>query len=269
MRRLDPARKGRLSGETVFLSGSVPTRPAFERVPDAPFVIEQAVVSLARAVFAEDGRMVFGAHPSISPLVSAIASEYLAASPASVARPVATAEADQPVIIYQSQAFAEVLPDETWDMVRFGFARLVWTEARDGEHYRRGQAASLICPRSLTHMRERMIGETQPRTMVVVGGMEGVFEEVDIFRSMERNPKPGAIRIYAAGGTGGAAAQLITRQRGAPLLRSLEREWGEASGAPPSSEISTQDPRYRPAPPYGAMMQWLAGDIARTRDRNT
>ena len=100
MRTLDPARPGRLRGTTVFLSASVPDRPGFERVPNAPFVIEQAVVSLARAVFAENGKIVFGAHPSISPLVASVAAEYhLPGAP----------EQDRSVIIYQSHAFDAVI----------------------------------------------------------------------------------------------------------------------------------------------------------------
>src|SRR5580698_2066592 len=101
MRLIDPDRPGRLKNVVVFLSGSVPNRPGFDKVEEAPFLIEQAVVSLARAVFAEGGRLVFGAHPSISPLVASVASEYrLAGSPDEI----------RPVIVYQSEAFTEVLP---------------------------------------------------------------------------------------------------------------------------------------------------------------
>jgi hypothetical protein len=249
MKLLEADHPGRLRNTTVFLSGSVPNREGFERVPDAPFVIEQAVVGLSRAVLAEGGRIVFGAHPSLSPLVASVASEYKTAGQSG----------DPPrVIIYQSRAFEEALPDETWDMSRFGFADLIWTEAREGERYRKGEPASRKCPASLRHMRRRMIEETRPRVMVIVGGMEGVFEEVDLFQSFWRSAKESAgVFVYAAVHTGGAARIVSGRGKGGhPDVRALEEEWsGIESAADVGHKVT--DPREIPIPPYPAMMQWL------------
>src|SRR5262249_23695954 len=162
------------------------------------------------------------------------------------------------VTIYQSRAFEEVLPDETWDMVRFGFAHLIWTEARNGERYRKGDPASLKCPASLTHMRRRMIEETHPRLMVIVGGMEGVFEEIDLFQSFWRSSAESAgVFVYAAVHTGGAAQIVSGRAKsGQPDVRALEEEW---SGVEPAADVGriVTDPREIPIPPYPAMMQWL------------
>jgi SLOG cluster3 family len=277
VRLLDSERSGRLGDVVVFLSASIPNREGFEKVPEAPFLIEQAVVSLARAVFSEGGRIIFGAHPSISPLVASVASEYrLAGSPDEI----------RPVIVYQSEAFTEVLPDETWDMFRFGFADLIWTEARGGEKYRKGDPASRRCPLSLRHMRERMLQETKPRIMVVVGGMEGVFEEVDLFSSLwmqnpellRDNPKPPPL-LYVASSTGGAAARVPEESRfetlkelltdpasGLPFLHEIERDWEQQTAAAEPREASLndsgKDPRDVPLPALGAMMQWLVGRIA-------
>ena len=270
MRLIDSGRPGRLQNVVVFLSGSVPNREGFKKVAEAPFLIEQAVVSLARAVFSEGGRIVFGAHPSISPLVASVASEYrLAGLP----------DETRPVIIYQSHAFDDVLPNETWDMFRFGFAELVWTEALRGEKYRKGDPASRSCPHSLTHMRQRMIHETKPRFMVVVGGMEGVFEEVELFsefwmKNMEllrAHPKPPPL-IYISPSTGGAAARVLGESRlevirdllsasspQLPFLHVLEDDWGSESRLTESHQRSAEDPRDVPLPPFGAMMQWLVG----------
>ena len=66
---------GLLRGRSVFLSASIPVRPGFRRVSGAAVEIEEAVVSFARAVLKEEGTVVFGAHPSISPLVASVASE--------------------------------------------------------------------------------------------------------------------------------------------------------------------------------------------------
>ncbi len=188
VRRLNPER--RLANRTVFLSASVPApNRGFARPPDAAFVVEQAVVGLARAVFAEGGRLVFGAHPSISPLVASVATEYRQAS---------AADGPRPVVIYQSRAFEEVLPNETWDLYRFGFADLLWTDAEGGEHYQPGDAASLQCPLSLRAMRTRMIKEQKPIAMVIAGGMDGVLEESRCFGSMPSDRRSTRLAIPAA-----------------------------------------------------------------------
>jgi hypothetical protein len=44
---------------------------------------------------------------------------------------------------------------------RFGYADLIWTEAKDEEYYQPGQPASRKCPLSLTEMRTRMIEEAE------------------------------------------------------------------------------------------------------------
>jgi hypothetical protein len=236
----------------VFLAGSVPDREGFERVPEAPFVVEQAVVALARAVFAEEGKIVFGAHPSISPLVAAVASEYALAQ---------TGEAkNRRVRIYQSRAFSKVLPDETWDMCRFGFADLVWTEAKNGEEYRPGEPASLKCPQSLKHMRESLIEDCKPRAMVVIGGMQGVIEEADLYRKFcESNPNL-RLEIFTAAYTGGVAKRLV-KEDTSRFLTVLETAW-LADGGSWNPESMVADPRARTLPPYAAMMQWLVQRIA-------
>jgi hypothetical protein len=245
VRRLNPER--RLANRTVFLSASVPApNRGFARPPDAAFVVEQAVVGLARAVFAEGGRLVFGAHPSISPLVASVATEYRQAS---------AADGPRPVVIYQSRAFEEVLPNETWDLYRFGFADLLWTDAEGGEHYQPGDAASLQCPLSLRAMRTRMIKEQKPIAMVIAGGMDGVLEEFTLFREhAERSP------IYAARDTGGAAARLLVEEGTAPRFHALEDEWLREGGSM-GTRAELHDPRERFVPPWAAIMQWLVARL--------
>jgi hypothetical protein len=259
VRTLNPQRNGLLLGKTIFLSASVPDRVGFERVPAAAFIIEQAVIGLARAVFSEGGKIVFGAHPSISPLVASVASEYtLPGAP----------EDERSVVIYQSRAFEDLLPKETWDMYRFGFARLVWTEAQQGEHFVAGQAASPTCPASLQHMRSRMLQETRPLVMVTLGGMGGVIEEAQMFRTfnLNRAPSDPVPFIYSAKLTGGAAALLAGPLLPEfPLLRVIEDDWQAAGGwTANGTDLSTRDSREDSMPPYRAMLQWLVGEIGRT-----
>jgi hypothetical protein len=249
----------RLANRTVFLSGSVPEpHRGFIRVQDAAFVVEQAVLALARAVLAEGGRIVFGAHPSISPLVAAVAAEYRQASAASEPKP---------VIIYQSRAFEELLPNETWDMHRFGFADLIWTDAKGDEKFQRGNAASLKCPLSLTEMRTRMIAEQKPVAMVIAGGMDGVREELALFRKYAPESP-----VYAARDTGGFALLLaanLTSEPQAPALEPrqiqplsiVEDDW-VLEGGNLSMKDESYDPRDSPLAPYGAIMRWLIKRLA-------
>lgn len=241
-----------LEGESVFLSASVPRKGSpFRRVEDASYIIEQAVVGLARAVLAHGGRLVFGAHPSISPLVASTASEYVL--PGEKPR----------VIIYQSRAFSDVVPDETWSMHRLGYARIAWTDAVDGEHFRPGSDTS-SCDKSLTLMRKTMIVEQQPHTMVVVGGMKGIFEEADLFGTYWQHERSAA-EIYVAARTGGAAQQLVEQRARYPLLHLLENEWSENTRLEIERRPDSNDPRDRPVIPYGAMAQWLVREIAKRR----
>lgn len=238
-----------LDGESVFLSASVPRKgEPFRRVADASYVIEQAVVGLARAVLAHGGRLVFGAHPSISPLVASVASEYVL--PGQEPR----------VIIYQSRAFSDVVPDETWSMHRLGYARLAWTNAVDGEHFRPGDKTS-TCDKSLAVMRKTMIAKERPHTMVVIGGMDGILKEAAIFGQYWKQLSSVAA-IFVAARTGGAAERLVEQRSEYPLLRLLENEWSADTKLEIERKPDSNDPRDRPVIPYAAIAQWLVRVIA-------
>ena len=203
--------------DIIFLSASVPHRP--EWVADSkPTEIEEAIISLARAVFARGGRLLFGGHPSVSPLIAAVAGEYFPANPARQIRP---------VITFQSNLFRGRLPDETWEMYRMGWTTIEWTpqEMLNGIPNQ---------DNSLETMRRRMLldpelldGDAdarlavdrnklgQPKAMVVIGGMEGIAEEVAIFlefRERWRRGNPDLISlppVYAFTSGGGAARRLL------------------------------------------------------------
>src|SRR5437764_7639893 len=91
--------------------------------------IEEAVVSLARAVFSEEGRLVFGGHPSISPLVASVAADYY---PATFG---AGKNAEPPVSIYQSLCYEGYIPDTTRLLREMGYAEVIWTRAEEAEQF--------------------------------------------------------------------------------------------------------------------------------------
>ncbi len=188
---------------TIFLSASVPSlarAERFRREKYSAFEIEQAVTSLARAVFTRRGRLVFGGHPTISPLVSIVAGEYRAPMRAESREEAPRAS----VVIYQSEAFRGHAQEDKLLLFKLGLAEVHWTEAVDGERFdpttsRDGPP----CPRSVDAMRQEMLTNSGPDAMVCIGGMEGAQKEVELFRHLY----PGR-KIFVLANTGGAASLL-------------------------------------------------------------
>jgi hypothetical protein len=149
----------------------------FRRDQDSAFEIEQAVVSLARAVLAGGAKLVFGGHPTISPLVGVVAGEYR--------RPPRAEGAGEPipqppgiqqdgrkrepgvVVIYQSEAFRGHAKEDTLLLFKLELTEVHWTKAVDGERYD-PNAPPPPCPKSVNAMREQMLRNEKPNAMVCV-----------------------------------------------------------------------------------------------------
>jgi len=252
-------------GDVIFLSASVPYREEWT-VGSRPSEIEEAIICIARAVFARKGRLLFGGHPSVSPLVSAVASEYFPADPARAIRPVVT---------FQSRLFEDVLPNETMEMVRMGWSTIEWTPVE------KGKDDADTRQRSLVTLRERMLPPTfeatddvirrndlrPPRVMIAVGGMNGIRDEALVFLQNRKSWGAGR-RIYSFKSGGGAAARLLEPgQKGlwpgtVPDVRALaalraalhardivdiEQAWHHNFTLPAAA----------PFQPYAAIAQWL------------
>jgi hypothetical protein len=249
-----------LNGKTVFLSASVPDAERadqYHRIEDAAFEIEQAVISLARAVFSEGGRLVFGGHPAISPLVAMVVGEYREPRFAESAEERRTA----PVEIYQSRAFEGHLPDDTLLMYRLGYASIHWVDAMNNERFNpQVLAADTQCESSLRLMRETILDTARPDAMVCIGGMEGVEDEVDLALQRGRT-----FPIYALERTGGAAALLRRRNLGrlrmidTEIVTRVERRREEFGVAKSAHEMQIQ----RALVPYPLVMQTIVEEIAR------
>lgn len=260
----------RLAGRTVFMSASVPARgraEKFHRIKDAFLEIEQAVVSLTRAVLSEGGTLVFGGHPSISPLVATVAGEY---------RPAAFAESrgERPtaqVQIYQSKIFHGHAHEETMLMFRLGLADVRWIDKHPDEHFDDPPPKSgPRFPLSLLAMRLAMIEETRPDAMVAIGGMEGVEEEARIFHDFQSG-RP----CYVLGETGGAC-RLLAEQPPWPIDVIDERVMVERSRRRKEQASERRDPhglediRRREVEaevvPYPLIMQTIVEELARGRE---
>jgi hypothetical protein len=261
---------GRLKGKTVFLSASIPSRSrdrayqvryAEESIPDDWIEIEQAVIGLSRAIFSEEGRLVFGGHPTITPIIASVASEYFPPRP-----PGDTGGAEKdwelddwdryvtPVVVYQSRAFRGY--DKSWLLHRLGYAEVRWTRRIDNEQYDAELAKSKPpCPKSVEHMRRVMLSQTKPDAMVCVGGMEGVEAEAGMFRSLVieatgEKPKPW---IYVLATTGGAAKIMADDRAVDPndRIRVIDKEV--------LAKVGMAEPEFVP---YAVIMQTIVNELS-------
>jgi SLOG cluster3 family len=240
---------GLIPGDIIFLSASVPYRAPW--TADAqPVAIEEAIVSIARAIFARRGRLLFGGHPSVSPLIASIAGEYFRADPHRVVRP---------VITFQSELFRGRLPDETWTLHELGWASIHWIEAVEGnqdaslELMRRGMLMGERVPESVPEQDLR-----PPRAMIAVGGMQGILDEARIFVEPALAPKP----IFAFTSGNGATLDLTDPPRLRDYLRNdqvVERILPRVVAVEDRFRATHRGmlPEDLPVEPYAAMAQWL------------
>ncbi|MET3414049.1 hypothetical protein [Methylobacterium sp. 1030] len=164
----------------VFLSASVPDPardPAYFDSSDV-IAIRDAVRALATVVLPK-GRLVWGGHPAITPLIRVVA-EGIGATRA------------ESVTLYQSRFFRKDIPADNT-----AFERVVWTRSARGNR-----------ERSLAILRREMLASERFDAGIFVGGMEGVEAEFDLFKQMQ--PAAAAVPIAS---TGAAAARIFERNR--------------------------------------------------------
>lgn len=182
-----------MSAPIVFLSAGIPIeRPG--RIIKAIYkdgadviAIREAVRAVAAAAIAK-GELVFGGHPSITPLIMQIGQ--------------ALSSVDR-ITIFQSAYFKNSYPHDVEYFTRF-----------EEIPPRASEEASLL------YMRERMLRFRHYSIGIFIGGMEGVEEEWRLFRT--EHPHVPAIPIPT---TGAAAQQLFSKQSEAfrpELRRELE-----------------------------------------------
>jgi len=157
---------------TVFLSASIPLlerNEVFWKSADN-LAIRDAVKALVSEIIYHEGRLVFGGHPAITPLVSYMFRE-MNLSPR------------KHVTLYQSQFFRKDFPPENDD-----FPSIILTEDLGSRE------------RSLLEMRRRMLTDDDLSCAVFVGGMEGIFEEYELLRKFNAS-----VTKYPIASTGAAA----------------------------------------------------------------
>ena len=163
---------------SVFLSASFPSGKRGEKYkPYDASGIADAVTALVRGILDSNGRLVFGGHPTITPLVLMIAREV---------------KVKGAVTVYQSSWFKDQQLPEARDLDKEYLGRIIWTERR------------LEYEDSIECMRDRMMRSSwRWCAALFVGGMEGVIDEFKRVRARSRK-----IPCVPVAGPGGAAALL-------------------------------------------------------------
>jgi hypothetical protein len=161
--------------KSIFLSASIPL-PGREYYGTANPLMIHAAVRAFLALILGRRHLVWGGHPSITPMVSAacdsLGLQYLDA-----------------VTLYQSRAFVKDFPKEN---DRFGNLILT-SEGADRES-------------SLSKLRNTMLSSHEFDGAVFIGGMSGVIEEYRLFTQI--HPDAPALTLYRPGA---AAADLAVQ----------------------------------------------------------
>ncbi len=163
---------------SIFLSASIPLphrHPKYLETADV-VAIRDSIRALI-SVVVPGGQIVFGGHPSITPLVCLLLREI-------------TPNVRRHVTLYQSHFFKTQLPSEVSE-----FEEVRFTDAVDGD-----------LGASLAKMRGAMISAHNFDAAVFLGGMEGVEIEYDVFRRL--HPEKPAYPIASAG----AAARILSEE---------------------------------------------------------
>jgi hypothetical protein len=138
--------------EPIFLSASIPDREPWVNYSD-PVAIREAILALV-AVAVPERELVFGGHPAISPLV-----EHAAR----------TLGKTNNVHIFQSRWFEQMIPPEAQRFKNFH-----WTDKGNDK------------PESLLIMRHKMIEFLPYCGAVFIGGMDGIEQECDLFKTLRQ-----------------------------------------------------------------------------------
>lgn len=163
--------------KSIFLSASIPIVGRGEYYKTAnPFLIQCAVRELVTAVIRHH-KIVWGGHPSITPMIWSICEDL-------------NVDYSENVILYQSRHFEDRFPEEN---ERFG--NVIFTDDVPGD-----QNASLLL------MRETMLSREDLDAAVFIGGMNGVEDEYELFHLFH----PNAIVLPVAA-PGGAALLLAEK----------------------------------------------------------
>lgn len=165
--------------KSVFLSASVPVKGRGDFYLDSePYLIQLAVREFVLSVLGKR-KIIFGGHPSITPMIWAICEDL------------SISFADN-VEIYQSRYFDGMYPDENLNVENIKYVDAV-PNSREN---------------SLIKLWETMLSTNGLEAALFIGGMDGVLKEYDIF--IKLNPEATVLALSSPGG----ASKQLARQLG-------------------------------------------------------
>ena len=165
-------------GEAIFLSASVPDpRRGPEYAATADTVAITAAVSALTYVVLGRRPLVWGGHPAITPMIVLVAQEL-------------GVDYGQWVRLYQSRFFEEEFPEDNAQ-----FQNVTYVDAVANERQK-----------SLRAMRNLMFSQNAFGAAVFIGGMEGIIDEYELFRSLQPNAA-----VVPVASTGGAALRVAEK----------------------------------------------------------
>ena len=161
--------------KNIFLSASIPLPERDAKYIDTADIIaiRDAVIALSKVVL-PNHRIIWGGHPSITPLIYYVMEKL-------------DLNIQEHVTIYQSRLFEKFFPDDNNK-----FKNIVLTDVVDNDR-----------DKSLFHMRERMLSESDFSAAVFIGGMDGIEVEYKMF--IEKHPNALVLPIASTG----AATKII------------------------------------------------------------
>lgn len=162
----------------VFLSASIPYPDRDKKFYDTADIvaIRDAVRALATVVIPK-AHLVWGGHPSITPLIRFVMERM-------------NADLKIHVTLYQSLYFEEYFPSDN-----FSFENIILTEKKNNRE------------ESIGIMRKKLISDNDFKVGIFIGGMEGINEEYEMF--IQKFPDA---LILPVASTGAAAKILFDSQ---------------------------------------------------------
>lgn len=219
----------------MFLSASVPNgtkvyaRSKVHLDTSRPVLIRDAVLAVVREGLVQGFDFIFGAHPSIAPMVLTVAREFPPGQPPRIE-------------VFQSRFFEKIYPQETLELADGVLGTHTVIDEIPGDQ-----------ERSLTTLREKMFSSAGLVGAIVIGGMDGVTAEATMFLRRHRNVLP----LYAFGSTGGAALDLFDMP---PPGFSVEEFCGGTVAPVPRNLLCD------PVPGYARVARAIFGALASRRD---
>jgi len=178
-----------LNDKFIFFSVSLPSADRHQNyyLNTNPLNITNAVVSFIESILKRNGKIIFGGHPTISPLVLTVAKKFIS---------ILNGEKDPVrIYIYQSEMFKDKISKFTNELLDLGIGKIIWTKSIND-----------LREKSLYDMRVQMLKEHNISAGIFIGGMEGIEEEFDLFKEIYPETP-----MYLIGSSGGATKILFEK----------------------------------------------------------